>query len=469
MDRWIKNDTVVKILAIAVSILLWGMVHIEDVTPTPTSSIDTTIIENVKVQTYGLDDSLYVLSAVDTERVRIEVKGKRSAITSIFNDDYKVTLNLSEIKEGTFTVPLSYELPSGVDLVSMSPSKVTVSIEKQTKASFPVTLVTTGALSEGYLIGEATIEPNQVQVTLPDSKLDTIVKVEGAVKLEGNKEAVSEKKVSLIAVDSNGQEVKDAVIEPAEVSVRIPIIAPSKTVSLNIEYTGTLPQGLVVSNSQPNVNKVTIYGPLDVLSKIESYDEATVDLSKIDKEGKSTISVSLTPPPGVERIDPNIVEVVVEAEVVSDGQVTIDNIPIGMEGNRDDKQVTIVKPEGKTVSLTLTGADTLLNSLQASDITVMISVKNLEAGIHEVPLVVKLPEFISLVSEKSLIATVEVKDVPSIPSIKDTDTPVIDLNEKDETTDPVKGSTDENESPETNAGTDVNPSDPSSEVIQGNK
>jgi YbbR domain-containing protein len=469
MDRWIKNDTVVRILAIAVSILLWGMVHIEDVTPTPTSSIDTTIIENVKVQPYGLDDSLYILNALDTDSVRIEVKGKRSAITSIFNADYKVTLNLSEIKEGTFTVPLSYELPSGVELVSMSPSKVTVIIEKQTKAFFPVTLVTTGELSEGYLIGEAKIEPNQVQVTLPDSKLETIVKVEGTIKLDGDKEAVSEKKVSLIAVDSNGQEVKDAVIEPPEISVQIPIIAPSKTVSLNIQYTGTLSQGLVLANSQPNVKQVTIFGPKDVLSKIESYDDATIDLSKIDKEGKSTISVNLTLPAGVEKIEPSIVKVEVEAQVVSDGQVTIDNIPIGMEGNRDDKQVTIVKPEGKTVSLTLTGADTLLNSLQASDITVMIKAANLEAGIHEVPIVVKLPEFISLVNGNSLIATVEVKDVPTIPTIKDTDTPVIDLNQKDETTDPVKGSVDENELPEKNADTDVTPIDPSTEVIQSNK
>ncbi|WP_438349010.1 CdaR family protein [Paenibacillus sp. FA6] len=470
MDRWIKNNTMVKILAVAVSILLWGMVHNDDVTPTPTSSIDTTIIENVKVQPFGLDDSLYVLNSLNIDRVRIEVKGKRSAITSIFNDDYKVTLDLSEIIEGTFTVPLSYELPSGVDLVSMSPSKVTVTIEKKVKESFPVTVVTTGTLFEGYTLGEILIEPNTVQVTLPDSELEKVTKVQGTVKLDGDKDTISLKRMKLIALDGNGQEVKGAVIEPAEVAIQIPIIAPSKIVPLNIQYTGSLPEGLVLSKTQPNVGEVTIYGPKDVLSQIESFDTASVDLSTIDKEGKSTISVNLVPPAGVERIEPNVVQVDVEIEVdvESVDQITIDNIPIEIEDASVDTQVTIVKPEGKSLSLTLTGANTLLNNLQASDIKVVASAKQLKSGIHEVPLIVSLPESISLVKNNTLMATVEVKDKISTPTMNDTDKPGIDLNEKDDIKDPSNGNSDEKVSPETNPSIDLENTDPSTEIIQKN-
>ncbi|OAB75946.1 CdaR family protein [Paenibacillus crassostreae] len=472
MERWIKNNTVVKILAIAVSILLWGMVHIEDDTTTPTSSMDSTIIENVKVQHYGLDESLYVLNAIDTERVRIEVEGKRSAITSIFNDDYKVMLDLTEMKEGTFTVPLSYELPSGVQLVSMSPSKVTVTIEKQTQASFPVTIVTTGSVADNYVMGEPIIEPNQVKVTLPDSELDGVIKVQGKIKLEGSTETISDKKVTLIALDSNGQQVKDALIEPSEVSVQIPIIPPSKIVPLNIQYSGSLPDGLVLSSTQPSVNKVTVYGPMDTLSKIESYDAATVDLSQIDAVGSFTLDVELVLPTGVVKIEPNPIQVVFE--VVAVGEVTLDNIPVEIEGVSEDTVVTVVKPEGKMVSLTLSGAYTLLNNLEISDIHVSINAENLKPGVQEVPLIVSLPQFITLGSEQVMTATIEVTDKNATPTINDTVLPNDDdiepveegeMGEMVDPTDPVKDSIDEVESSETQTGTDIDKADPNTETI----
>lgn len=57
MNKWINNNNFAKILAIAVSIILWSMVHLNnDNTPTPTTKIETRIIENVKVQPYGLDE-----------------------------------------------------------------------------------------------------------------------------------------------------------------------------------------------------------------------------------------------------------------------------------------------------------------------------------------------------------------------------------------------------------------------------
>lgn len=459
MERWIKNNTVVKILALAVSVLLWGMVHIEDVSPTPTSTMDTTIIENVKIQPTGLDESTYLLSAVDADRVRMEVKGKRSAITSIFNEDYKVILDLHDVKEGTYTVPLSHELPSGVQLVSMEPSTVTITIEKRTNATFPVTLVTTGVQSEDYVMGKATIEPSTVKVTLPNSELITVVKVQGTVELDGNTEAINEKKVKLIALDIKGQEVKDAIIEPAVVSVQIPIAAPFKTVPLDIQYTGELPEGLVLSKADPNVKEVKLYGPKDALAAMESYNTASVDLGQIDKAGNFTLKVNLELPTGIEKIEPNVVEV--EVEVVSDGKITIDNIPIEIEGVSADNQATIVKPTDKVISLTLTGADALLKSLVATDIKVSASVENLKPGTHEVTLQVNLPRFTSLVSEGPLKATIEVKSkTPS--ASNETDTPVVVPDETEPPTDPVTGTPDPEvvPDPDPNTSTDVDTSHP---------
>ncbi|MHA0858101.1 CdaR family protein [Paenibacillus sp. CMAA1364] len=468
MDRWIKNNTVVKILAIAVSILLWGMVHTDDVTPTPTSTIDTTFIENVKVQPFGLDDSLYVLNTLDTDRVRIEVKGKRSAITSIFNDDYKVTLDLSDIIEGTFTVPLSYELPSGVELVSMSPNKVTVTIEKKSEVSFPVSIVTSGSLLEGYVVGAILSDPNKVKVTLPNSDMQRVSKVQGIVKLDANKETIKVKKVKLVAIDSDGQEIKDAVIVPAEVAVEIPLISPSKSVSLKVQYTGNLPDGLELTNTNSNVSEVTLFGSREVLSQIELLNSPAVDLSKITTEGKSTLNVTLIPPEGVDKIEPSVIQVQVETQAVvnieSLGEITINDIPIIIEGISTDTQVAFVKPEGKSLSLTLTGTNTALNNLKKTDIKITANVSQLKLGTHEIPVEVNLPTSISLNSDKSLVVIVEVKDKDKVvpPVTNDKDKPVIEEpTDKNGTTEPVVSKPNDKIKPEFNTAVDVDRKEPS--------
>lgn len=413
MDRWLKNNNMVKILAIALSILLWAIVHLDNGTPTPTTTIDTKVIENVKVQPFDLDDSTYVLSAMDVDNVRMEVKGRRSDITSLFNEDYKVRLDLSQVKEGSNTLPLSYNLPFGVELVSMQPKTVTVIIEKRETASFPVNIVTKGTLAKGYKAGATVMEPNMVKVTLPSTDLANVSKVEGTVEFDGHTETFTQKKVKLTAYNSKGQEVKGAIIEPSSVSVDIPLTAPSIDVPISIQYTGSLPEGLVLSEVTANISQVTIYGPQDKLEAIKSYNDVIVDLSQVTQSGKSALSIDLKPPAGLVRIEPSTLQV--EVDAVSVGERTMDGIPITIEGIANGNQATITSPTNKSVTMKLAGATSLLNSLNKEDIKIVANVKDLKPGSHEVKLQVTLPSFITASDEQSLTATIEIKDktVPS--------------------------------------------------------
>ncbi|MGF7050437.1 YbbR domain-containing protein [Paenibacillus sp. DS2015] len=413
MDRWLKNNNVVKILAIALSILLWAIVHLDNSTPTPTTTIDSKVIENIKVQPFDLDDSKYVLSAMDTDKVRMEVKGRRSDITSLFNEDYRVRLDLSNVKEGTNTLPLTYDLPFGVELVSMQPKTVTVIIEKRETASYPVSVVTVGALAEGYKVGVAVIEPSTVEVTLPSTNLADVAKVEGTVELDGHTETFTQKKVKLTAYNSKGQALKDAIIEPSSVSVEIPLTSPSIDVPISIQYTGSLPEGLVLSEVTPNISQVKIYGSQSALAGVKSYNDVIVDLSQVKQSGKSELSIDLKPPAGMVRIEPSTIQV--EVDAVSVGERTISDIPITIEGMTSDYQATIISPANKSVAMNLTGAASLLNSLNKGDIKIVANVQDLKPGSHEVKLEVTLPRFITSADKQPITATIEIKD-KTIPS-----------------------------------------------------
>ncbi|MBE9915310.1 hypothetical protein G8C92_14855 [Paenibacillus donghaensis] len=423
MNKWINNNNFAKILAIAVSIILWSMVHLNnDNTPTPTTKIETRIIENVKVQPYGLDEKKYILSAMDTDRVRIEIKGKKMDLISAFTGEYRIKLDLTNAKVGTSTLPLSVDLPKGLEVVNIQPSSVTVNIEERNTATFPVSIVTKGTPAEGYLLGKIAPQPATVKVTLPESQLREVAKVQGIMTIDGEDATMKDKRVKLSVYDKQGQVIEGAVLDPPSVSIDVPITPPYKEVPIEMKYTGKLPEGLVISKAQANVSKVKLYGPQEALAGVKSYSNINVDLSKITTAGTVVLPVDLTPPPGFEKIEPSSLQV--EITTVSNSQRVINDIPITIKNDSGGSlQATITNPASKTMSLALNGAPGLLNTLTKNDIQLIASIDGLKPGTHEVTLQVILPRYVSRADPGTpLIATIEIKETANKPAVTNPDT-----------------------------------------------
>lgn len=407
MDKWMNNNNFNKILALVFGIILFTMVRV-DTAPSGQTTVDikTKTIENVKIEVTGLDEDKYVLEPLPVDSVSLEVAGKSSDISFQFSDEYKVTLDLSEVEAGDTTMPLYYTLPKGVSLVRMNPKEVTVHVELRNTKSFPITLVTKGEPAEGYQLGTPVISPTDtVEVTLADNELSRVAKVQGTIELNGESETFKDKKLKLHAYDSDGNEIKGAVIEPATVSVELPITLPFKSVPLEIGFTGQLPDSLVLSKVTPMQETVVVYGQADALAALSSY-EATVDLGAIDSAGTKELKVELKPPAGTEKIMPETVSVSVVISEIAER--TIEGVPIKLQGIGAGLEGSIVNPSSKEIELTVKGAPTLLNQLDKKDIGVVADVSGLNAGSHEVSLRVSLPQFIALAnSSVPLTATVQ--------------------------------------------------------------
>ncbi|AYB42032.1 YbbR-like domain-containing protein [Paenibacillus lautus] len=410
MDKWIKNNTASKLIALAVSILLWAMVHMDSGTPAPpTTFYDTKIIEGVKIQTYGFDDGEYALTGIDQDRVNLEVRGKKSNI-SLLTDEYKVKLDLSNVKEpGTHTLPLTYSIPSGVEMVSMEPSVVTVTVEPRVSKSVTVSIGTKGEPAKDYRAGTPVlIDPRQVTVTLPESSMANLGQVKGNVELDGAKEKITEKRVKLTAYDKEGAEMEDAVIEPATVAAEVPIEPAFVTLPLELQYTGRLPEGFVLSKVEQKVKEVKLFGSKEALAGAETYIEAAINLGEVRNSGTTVLTADLTPPEGFEKIEPS--SVTVEVTAVSHGEREITGIPITLKGVASGLDAVITDPKTKTISLTLTGAPDLLNSLEPTDIGAEANATGLKAGVHEIPLQITLPNFINRTDQDRPVIKIELKD-----------------------------------------------------------
>ncbi|KOR81947.1 CdaR family protein [Paenibacillus solani] len=444
MDKWIKNNTASKLIALAVSILLWAIVHMDSGAPAPpTAFYETRVIEGVEIQTYGFDDSEYALTGIDKDRVNLEVRGKKSNI-ALLTDEYKVKLDLSKVKEpGTHTLPLTYSIPSGVEMISMEPSHVTVTVEPRVSKSVTVSIGTKGVPAKDYRAGTPVlIDSRQVTVTLPESSMAQLGQVKGIVDLDGAKEKVTDKRVKLVAYDKAGAEMKDAVIEPGTVAAEVPIEPGFVVLPLELQYTGQMPEGLVLSKVDTKVKEVKLFGSKEAMAGAKTYIEATIDLGKVRNSGTTVLTADLTSPEGFEKIEPSTVNVDVTA-VSSHGERVITGIPITLTGVASGLDAVITEPRVQTISLTLTGAPDLLNSLEPADIGVTANAAGLKAGVHEIPLQITLPHFINRADSDRLVIKVELKD-----------------DSKPVTTKPEQGSNHEDtdkgkpSSPETGSGND---------------
>ncbi|MGZ7444684.1 YbbR-like domain-containing protein [Paenibacillus sp. TH7-28] len=414
MDKWLTHNNFAKVLALVVSIILWAMVHLDSGTPVDSTTLaQPKIIDNVNIEVAGLNDEKYVLYDLEPTKVRMEVKGKRIDLTTNFSD-YKVKVNLKNVGPGTFTLPLTYELPPGVQLVSIEPSIVKVTIEAKETKTVPVSIVTKGQPADGLLLGSPIVAGRgTVDVTLPSSEIGEFSKVQGTVDVTGLKESVRGKSVKLTAYDKQGKAMENAEISPGSVDVDVPITKMYKTVPIELHYIGQLPAGYVLAGAETDVEGVAVYGTKEALAGISSYP-VTVDLGRFDGSDATKYSVDLTPPAGFEKIEPSSVTVTLHVKPAEQKQV--DGIPITLENVNSLYNVKVIRPADRQISLTLLGAEDVLGKLAAADIQAAADLADLGPGHHTLPLNVKLPAYVELAdASKGLTIDVELteKDKPA--------------------------------------------------------
>ncbi|THF72728.1 CdaR family protein [Cohnella fermenti] len=406
MDKWLNHPTAMKIISLALGIILWAVVHFDDSQPSttvPSSSYEYKTVNSVKIQVTGLNSQNYVLQSMDADSVKLYVRGSKTDLLRANSDDYQVSIDLSTVTEGQHTLRLQTDLPRGVELVSITPSTVTVALEELQTKEFEVEIATKGTPAKGYKAGIPVLSPtNRVHVTLPSSGLAKVQKVGGTVSVEGESKTIKNKSVKLAAYDSEGNVIEGAVLDPAVLEVEVPITNPYKSVPLQFKLIGQLPSGLSIASFKPETEQVTIYGPQDVLDGIE-FVEADVSLSELTKSGK--VAVPLKGVTGITEFSP--AEVNVNVEIVLSQIRSLQGLPVTIEGVGDGLAAKIVEPATEVVDITVRGAPAILDKLQPGDVDVVADLSGRGLGSYTVPLVVNSPRFVDQAGG-NLTITVEI-------------------------------------------------------------
>lgn len=415
MDKWLHHPTAVKLVALALGIIMWAVVHYEppDSRTTDTSSLtETKKIESVKVQAYGLDERNYKLVSLEPQTVTVTVRGTRSDFLLANTEDYKVLVDLREVVPGRNTMPLQAELPRGVTLVAngISPGTLEVQVEQLLTKEFEVGVTVEGTPAEGFKSGTPIVKPsNRVHVTLPENEMGTVERVGGVISVEGEKATLKDKSVKLVVYDKAGNAIENALIEPAILEVEVPITHPFKTVPLQIRLSGKMPTGLSILTFKPDVEQVTVYGPQADLDKLE-FLETTVELDSLQNSGKVPVVLKATAP--IIEITPKQFDISVE--VVLSGTRNLEGLAIEFNDLGEGLSVQPTAPSTGRADITIQGAPSNLDRLQPGDVDVIADLAGKGPGTYTVPLIVNLPRFVEQAGGTSSITLEITSDEPAM-------------------------------------------------------
>ncbi|MDF2962087.1 MAG: YbbR family protein [Paenibacillus sp.] len=407
MDQWLRNTNVVKVLALIIGILLWAVVHMEDNTLAGTNGngVREEQISNVAV-TPKYDSGQFYVETIEPAQVILTITGKDAALKKAMSaSNYSVELDLTKYGKGEHIVPLTpVGFPTNVT-VKISPSSAKVIIDEKSNKQMPVTINVTGIPAVGLKAGQPIVKPNKVTVTVPSANIEAVESVRADVNVEKAQSAVSNK-ARLVAYDKNGKAMEMVTINPAVVEVEVPITSPFTTVPLQLKLLGEPPRGFGVASLVQNTDKVTVYGPQDVLNRLEYYEGPSINLVDLKEEKEYTLNLDVPLRNKVTQLDPGKVEV--KINIVPSITKTLEQIPLSIVGQNDGFDTKVVLPEGGKMNLVVEGAPALLEKVKAADAQAILDVSNLPPGRHELPVSWNLPTFIKKGPQQDFKATVEI-------------------------------------------------------------
>lgn len=411
MDKWLRNNNIIRVVAVLVGIMLWVIVRL-DVQNSNGMSQPTTVSQqytNVKIEVEGLDEDRYSLVSIQPERVTLTVIGTVAALRRVNVEDYRVVLDLSEALPGETLMSLgTVGFPNNVDVV-LDPPNVTVVLDEKERKEVPVTINTVGSPEEGFTAGEPVSNPNRVNVTVTSRNADEVASVVGIVDLNGATETVK-RDVKLVALNADGQEL-DVVISPAVVKVEVPVTRPFKTIPLQISLVGETPPGLAVGSFEQSVSEVTVYAPQSYLDTHDFYPGLTIDLSALNETKTFELEVPLHR--GVERVLPD--KVTATVTVVPAVKKTLEAVPITMNGKNANYDYRVTAPETNALDVHVEAALDVIANLAPNEVKAVIDVSNFSPGVYELPIDYSLPPFVDLAEDHAETVTVEITAKNAVP------------------------------------------------------
>lgn len=316
-----ENPWVKRIFSILLAIGLFLFVNYENQTrfqsnnPTPGASISgSEIITNLPIEVNIDTDQFFVSGIPDSATVRIE--GPQAVLfQTVATQNFTVaTPDLNELGEGTHQVELQVNGLSSDLTASVSPSRVTLTIEEKREEQYEIGVEIDEELNlaEGYEVLEPTLSNNLVNLTGAASTMESIDRV--IVEISSEETEINDDILLLapiLVLDAEGNPL-NVNADPSQVEILAPVVRTQKEVPIVLREGSGKVAGyeyeMTLSNAESD--SITVRGEPDAVNELSNFP-ITVNFDNITESTLVTVPVGSLPE-GIEEISRDEVEVLIE-------------------------------------------------------------------------------------------------------------------------------------------------------------
>ncbi|MBI5412387.1 hypothetical protein HZA43_04445 [Candidatus Peregrinibacteria bacterium] len=266
-----------KLLALLIGTIFWAGV-------VTTNNNVRTYDGRLEIKPFNLAENLVIANEI--EPVRLRVAAPNDVFANLSERGFEVYIDLKGLGEGEYTVPINVTPQNPkITIARVLPAVIKVALEHQNEKEIPVAVQIKGKPSPNFTINEPKIDLQIVKVSGPQSLLDTASRAVAFVQLNGDEDVDIAKKIPLVVVDSNENELKriKPEIPDANVLVTLTQILKTKTVGVRAKLINDLPdRNLWISKITMSPPTITIKGDYGVLQATDYIETEPIDLKLVD-------------------------------------------------------------------------------------------------------------------------------------------------------------------------------------------
>lgn len=283
------KDNIAKVVALITAIVLWFIVMNEQNPPADMTYHVPLHVRNVQADHFVSHDN---------DTVDVVVRGPRSIVASVPEDEFYAYLDMADLSEGHHKVKVHVVVPQGVELVSVSPDKCDITLDKMVRETRKVEAVCSGLATEGVKVDEVKTEVESVKLDGPSLLVSRVAKVIAHIELDKQDKDFSEE-ADITAVDSDGNVIGGVTITPNKTAIKGKVISVpiEKTVDVNFRMIGELPTEFALKGIRADADTVVISGYRPNVEAVSSLNTEPLNLSNI--MGSTTVALRILFPEGI--------------------------------------------------------------------------------------------------------------------------------------------------------------------------
>jgi YbbR domain-containing protein len=318
--RIVVHDFGLKAVAIVIALLFWVAI----VQNAPPSVITVTFDGRIPVERPDNVPSGYVLRGPLGD-VGVKLSGAPGVADRVALSELRARIDVNalvlgqaEPQDARVTVLVAKE---GVEVVDVSPSTVSVRVERLTSRTVVVQSRFANEPPAGTRAGDAEVAPTEVTVTGPESDVARVTAVLGTVRFGDAQIDIESHDIPAIPVDAAGVPVDGLQVEPGVITVKVPVlpIATTRTVPVVFTLRGVVAPGYWVVGAAMDPFAVTVRGEEDVLKTLDRIETQPIDVG--DLSATRTLTVGLAVPAGVTLLRPTDIAVTVTVQALAGTRV----------------------------------------------------------------------------------------------------------------------------------------------------